>query len=152
MEENFEIKNEKEKEVDISDTSETVKIDKKAEEIALEKEPTVKKKEIKKKCSKEKSRKTTVKKSEEPMVAVEVTDENFDVQLQQQDIIAEEMVTSEKIKIEAEKEKLRMIDSRESQKLRKRSKMRKKGRRPLRRSVLTYPSKALQASRMLTQF
>ncbi|KAK6109173.1 Immunoglobulin I-set domain family protein [Brugia pahangi] len=104
-EENFEMKNKKDKEVDISDTSETVKIDKKAEEIALEKEPTVEKKEEikKKKCGKEKSRKTTIKKSEEPMETVEVTDENFEVQLEQQEITAKEMVTSEKIKIKEEK-------------------------------------------------
>ncbi|VDO75749.1 unnamed protein product, partial [Onchocerca flexuosa] len=105
VKENFVIKHEKEK-ADIVEVSESVGIDKKAEEVVSEENSASKKrKEIKKrKSSKEKGPPTADKKAEESMIAVEIADKSFGVQLQQQDIIVEEMVTSEKAKVEAEKE------------------------------------------------
>uniref|UniRef100_A0A158Q6S8 Fibronectin type-III domain-containing protein n=1 Tax=Elaeophora elaphi TaxID=1147741 RepID=A0A158Q6S8_9BILA len=113
VEESFEIKHEKEKEVDVDEVSGTVKLGKKAEEVALEEEPAHKgKKEIKKKkLSKEKGRQTTVKKVEKlELAAVEKADENLDVQFQEQDVVAEEIKTSDKVKIEAEKEEVGKIE------------------------------------------
>lgn len=125
--ENLEIKREKKKEVDVGEVSELVKLDKKVGEVVLEEESTVKEmKEIKKKkSSKEKSRKTAAKKAEEPVIAVKVADESFDIQLQKQDIIVEEITTSEKVKIEAEKEEIKK-DNLEEKFVEDKSKVKKK--------------------------
>uniref|UniRef100_A0A1I7VXR7 non-specific serine/threonine protein kinase n=1 Tax=Loa loa TaxID=7209 RepID=A0A1I7VXR7_LOALO len=127
IKETFEIKDEKEEEIDVSDISDTVIVDKKTEKVALEKKPTAKKREEikKKKSSKGKSQKTTAKKAEEPTVVVGVTDESFDVQFQKQDIIVEDMTTSEKVKIEAEKEEIKK-DHLEDGYVEDRSKVKKK--------------------------
>ncbi|VBB25891.1 unnamed protein product, partial [Acanthocheilonema viteae] len=101
VKENFEIEREKGKEVDFGEVLETVKLVEKVEEVALEEEPIIKEnKEIKKKkSSKEKKEKTVAKKA-----VAEIADENLDVELQKQDITIEEIKTSEKVKIEIEKE------------------------------------------------
>ncbi|CAG9530817.1 unnamed protein product, partial [Cercopithifilaria johnstoni] len=96
VEENFEIKHGKEKEVDVDEVSETVKLGKITEGVALEEESIIEgNQEIKKKRSKEV---IAAKKA-----AVDVANERRSVQLEKQDIIAEEITTSKIMKIEAEK-------------------------------------------------
>lgn len=117
----FKMKRKEEKEIDVSKVSEAVKSVENVNEFILEEESIIKEnKEIKKKPSKEKGGKTTVKKA--------AVDANVDLQLVKHDVIAEEIATSEKMKIEAEEEKIKK-DNLEEESVKNKSKIKKKEQR-----------------------